>query len=476
MIGGLNATYPTAGAFIDGGVFVSTNAGDSWAPLALPAGVEKNIFVNAVIRGADQRRLYASGQVHQSDAPQAYGLLRSTDAGATWSISNPAGEAVSGFDVFGPDPNIIYANVASGRRAYKSADGGATWTATGPTIFFGITRIHPQNSQVAYYTGGAGSIWRTTDGFATVGQVFNDTTLASDQHISDIRIAPSNGNVIWAAAIGYYLYRSVDGGQSWTKITGVRDLVYGTSAAAADTAAITVAPVSFSGTSSLTSFLRLVNPTATAGTARVDVRDDQGVLLGTYIRPVAANSAPQIPFSVIEADAGVVLPARAGAFAQLEIKADFAGFAQHVIYDSANGVFANLSQCRSTATNASTVTGSAGFVANAHTSNIATHPSRITLSNGDVAPVTAVLEVRDSATGAVIGTWTSPAIPASGEIVVPVSQVQQGLGLVPTADQSHVTLTLQGASRIVLGHYVDSLLAGGRSDMTVRCAFAAAAL
>src|SRR5262249_53692872 len=147
----------------------------------------------------------------------------------------------------------------SGHRAYKSTDGGANWSAVGPQIFFGVTRIHPTDSRTAYFTGGSGAIWKTADGFDSVQQVYNDTTLSSGQYITDIKIAPSNGNVIWAAAKGYYLYRSTDAGVTWSKVSAVRDAVYGKSSVDLGNAPVTsLAPVTFAG-SKASSYLRIYN-------------------------------------------------------------------------------------------------------------------------------------------------------------------------------------------------------------------------
>ncbi len=382
VVGGLRATYPVyPGPFVNGGIYVSADGAETWAPLALPSGLETNIFIDAVLRGNDQRRIYASGQIHSGEAPKAYGLLQSTDGGATWSVSNPDGETVSGFDVFKGDPNIVYANVASGHRAYKSVDGGATWSATGPAIFFGVVRVHPTNSQVVYFTGGGGSIWKSTDGLGSVQQVYADTALASDQYVTDIEIAPSNGNVIWAAAKGYYLYRSGDGGATWSKFTGVRELVYGKSAIDFSNAPVTsLTPARFTG-GTVSSFLRVHNPGNSAGTIQVQVRDDRGTVLGTFTREIAARSAPQFPMTQIESEASIAIPTRVGAFAQFDIRANFDGSAQHVAYDSTLGVLTNFSVCRSAATGASAVVVSATTAINVHSSKIPTIPSRITLGH-----------------------------------------------------------------------------------------------
>lgn len=227
-LGGVKSTFSlTLNRFFEGGVWVSDNSGDSWSPLSLPDGVNTNVFIDMVLRGMDQQSIYASAQLHGTDAPVAYGLVRSTDAGRTWSIVNPAGVTIYGFDVYKKDPNIIYGHDNSpSRRVHKSTDGGNTWNVIPSASFFGTVRIHPDDSQTLFYTGRT-SIMKSTDGLSTSRSTYNDTDLSPNQQMLDIEISQSNPNVVWACAKGYYLYKSTDGGESFTKITEVRDLVYG---------------------------------------------------------------------------------------------------------------------------------------------------------------------------------------------------------------------------------------------------------
>lgn len=226
-LGGVKSTFPlTQDIFYEGGILMSNDAGETWSPLNLPPGVSTNIFVDMVIRGAQQHIIYASGQLHRTDAPSAYGLIKSLDGGATWSFANPPGATIYGFDVYKKNPNVIYGHDDSAqRRVYKSTDGGATWATAPNTSFFGTIRIHPRDSSIIF-TASFHGVRKSIDGLLNSRTVYEDTSLTSAQQMLDIEISESNPNVVWACAKGYFLYKSMDGGNTFVKITAMRDSVY----------------------------------------------------------------------------------------------------------------------------------------------------------------------------------------------------------------------------------------------------------
>ncbi len=225
-LGGVKSTFSLAPGFYRGGVYVSTNSGDSWSTLPVPAGVDSNIYVNMTIRGSDSKILYGSAQLHGTDASTAMGFFRSTDGGQTWSISNPAGQTIYAFDAFHKNPRIIYGHDLSPTRlVHRSTDGGSTWTQL-KAGFFSEPKIHPTDSLTIYFFG-RNTINKSTDGLQNTTTVYTDQNLDSTRQMVDIKISQANPNVVWAAAKGYFLYRTTDAGATWTKITAIRDSVYG---------------------------------------------------------------------------------------------------------------------------------------------------------------------------------------------------------------------------------------------------------
>lgn len=86
--------------------------------------------------------------------------------------------------------------------------------------------VHPTNPNIIYIGAAEGGVWRTTNGGASW------TPLTDDQPslaMGSIAIAPSNPNIVYAGTgdmVGFYgagLLRSANGGDSWTHIPGPFD-------------------------------------------------------------------------------------------------------------------------------------------------------------------------------------------------------------------------------------------------------------
>lgn len=103
-------------------LFKSTNQGNSWTPTSSTmTGVLKDIAVAP----SNPQYIYVTTGV---------GLLRSTDAGVTWTNILPgilSGSTISRIAVSSYDENKIWVSVSgytNNKKAFYSADGGITWT------------------------------------------------------------------------------------------------------------------------------------------------------------------------------------------------------------------------------------------------------------------------------------------------------------------------------------------------------------
>lgn len=188
------------------------------------------------------------------------GVWKTTDGGAYWrNVSDPFfnTSSVGAIAVAASDRNVIYVgtgeacvrnDVGYGDGVYRSNDGGRTWTHAGleATRHIARVRIHPRNSSVVYVAAlgdifGPSSergVYRSTDAGRTWERV-----LHRDEHsgAADLWLDPDNPEVlfatIWQAVRrpwemvsggpGSGLFRSTDGGDTWTELTGALKLPEG---------------------------------------------------------------------------------------------------------------------------------------------------------------------------------------------------------------------------------------------------------
>ncbi len=180
------------------------------------------------------------------------GVWKTTDAGASWkNISDGFFESASmgSIDVADSDPNVIFAgtgsdairsNVSIGRGIYKSVDAGKTWSHAGlrDAGQIGSVNIHPSNPDIVFAAAMGNpfkptpdrGVYRTKDG----GRSWQKVLFISDSTGAvDIEYQPGNPNVVYAAmwraerkpwtiisgAHEGGVYRSTNGGDTWTKLT-----------------------------------------------------------------------------------------------------------------------------------------------------------------------------------------------------------------------------------------------------------------
>lgn len=180
------------------------------------------------------------------------GIWQTTDGGLTWeNISDGYFQraSVGAIAVAQADPNVIYVgmgettirgNVSHGDGVYKSTDGGRTWTQIGlaETRHIAKVRIHPQNPDLAYVAAPGHAhgpnpergIYRTRDG----GQSWEQVLFRSDKAGAiDLVMDPLNPRILYAAfweacrlphtlisgGEDSGIFKSIDGGDTWTEIS-----------------------------------------------------------------------------------------------------------------------------------------------------------------------------------------------------------------------------------------------------------------
>jgi photosystem II stability/assembly factor-like uncharacterized protein len=180
------------------------------------------------------------------------GLWKTTNGGADWvpvTDGQIGSTSVGAVAVSESNPDIVFigtgetcirGNIIPGDGVYKSTDAGRTWAHVGFSDRQNISeiRIHPTNPDIVWvaafgYHGAPNDergVFKTTDGGRTWRKVlFRDAKTGA----IDISVDRSNPNVLYAAlweafrneytmssgGPGSGLFKSTDGGETWTEIT-----------------------------------------------------------------------------------------------------------------------------------------------------------------------------------------------------------------------------------------------------------------
>jgi photosystem II stability/assembly factor-like uncharacterized protein len=182
------------------------------------------------------------------------GIWKTEDAGITWKpvFDHQSVASIGALEVAPSDPNIIYAgtgesdirsNLASGDGVYKSTDGGQTWRNVGLHDSRQISRMvvdskNPDHVLVAalghaYAPNQERGVFVSEDGGRSwTKSLFKGASIGA----ADIAISADNPKVVFASlweahrppwstyapinGDGSGLYRSEDGGHTWSQLTG----------------------------------------------------------------------------------------------------------------------------------------------------------------------------------------------------------------------------------------------------------------
>jgi photosystem II stability/assembly factor-like uncharacterized protein len=189
------------------------------------------------------------------------GVWKTTDAGVSWrNVSDGffRRASVGALGLSASDPNVLYAgmgeacirgNVSHGDGVYRSADGGATWAHCGleATRHIGRVRVHPTDPDVVYVAAlghahgpnDERGVYRSRNGGRSWDLVLHR---GPDAGAVDLALDPHNPRIMYACfwqtrrlpwklesgGPGSGLWKSIDGGDTWTDISRRPGLPKGT--------------------------------------------------------------------------------------------------------------------------------------------------------------------------------------------------------------------------------------------------------
>jgi len=243
-----------------GGIYKSTDGGKTFARMGLPQSKHINRIVihptnNDVVLVAATGPLFGPGGER--------GVYKTTDGGKSWKQVLKVDDETGANELVmsATDPNILFASTYQRRRSaccmngggpgsalWKSTDGGETWTKvtgtgfpTGPLGRIAVD-VFRQSANIVYATvegpapsaqraaaatenmeaapaapptrgvvAGVSGLYKSTDGGATWTKQSN--TNARPMYFSQLRIDPVNPERIYMAGVGLHL--SVDGGRTF---------------------------------------------------------------------------------------------------------------------------------------------------------------------------------------------------------------------------------------------------------------------
>ena len=208
-------------------LMTSTDRGRTWTGMPVPFKIRK-LQVDAV----DTRNVYALVDRPAPEPFGSYDLVRSSDAGTTWSIVALPAADMSAYDVV-TDPlrsNLLYLGLRSAAMPaanayYKSTDSGATWIALtntglpdGGPAYLAMDPAAPDTLYMTRRVDGPMTMYlsRSTDGGKTWQAA--PTNLPPGNNLSDVVVPdPAQPGTLYIA--GAEIFKSTDGGRIWSLIT-----------------------------------------------------------------------------------------------------------------------------------------------------------------------------------------------------------------------------------------------------------------
>ncbi|MFN2544267.1 MAG: WD40/YVTN/BNR-like repeat-containing protein [Actinomycetota bacterium] len=192
---------------VGNGVFKSENGGRTWKKVA--HGLAKSDSFGAVT-------IDPTGTVFVAD--DIAGVFVSADGGRRWH------RAVQGFPRYSfygdlaaapAPPGVVFSATDGG--IYETRDAGATWSQD-MSSESGIRQViaDPVNPEIVYASDGAGRLFKTADG----GRSWTESELRPDATATALAADPTDPSRLYSGSSAQGVYRSVDGAATWSPTEG----------------------------------------------------------------------------------------------------------------------------------------------------------------------------------------------------------------------------------------------------------------
>ena len=236
-----------------GGVWKTEDGGRNWG------NISDGFFGGSIgaveIAASDHNVIYVGGgeKTLRGNVSSGYGIWKSEDAGQTWQAAGLKNSRhVPRIVVHPTNHDIVFAAVLGNiykptqdRGVYKSTDGGKSWKRTlftndqagavdlvmdpnNPRVLYAST-WRAKRTPYSLSSGGDGSaLWKSTDSGDTWTNISDNEGFAKGiLGIMGVTVSPANSQRVWAIVENEKkggVYRSDDGGKTWSNINSSRSL------------------------------------------------------------------------------------------------------------------------------------------------------------------------------------------------------------------------------------------------------------
>ena len=236
-----------------GGLWKTTDGGNQWKPVTDGQVTSSSVGAVAVAESNPDIVYIGMGEVQlRGSITQGDGVYKSTDAGETWKhLGLEETQAVARIRIHPTNPDLVYVAALGHpygeneeRGVFRSRDGGSSWEKVlyvspragavdlimdrnNPDVLYASTWEVYRKAWKMWGGGGDSKLWKSTDG----GDTWSDLTGNPGMPQGPIgkigvTVSPADSNRVWAIVEANEggVFRSDDGGATWEQTNDERKL------------------------------------------------------------------------------------------------------------------------------------------------------------------------------------------------------------------------------------------------------------